>query len=139
MGRGPAMGLAEYLSLRELRGRIFPQKVGGEGPKCIEPASPRPRLAAASMPLRPLDREVRCERTPMARAVEESGERTKLAGVRPGAKKSQRRTFSKIGLYLRCHGDRHHHALPGQRSEEHTSELQSTIHLSYDDIRFNKQ
>src|SRR3546814_12082832 len=74
----------------------------------------RPRLAAASMPLRPLDREVRCERTPMARAVEESGERTKLAGVRPGAKKSQRRTFSKIGLYLRCHGDRHHHALPGQ-------------------------
>src|SRR3546814_5795237 len=74
---------------------IVPQKVGGEGPKCIEPASPRPRLAAASMPLRPLDREVRCERTPMARAVEESGERTKLAGVRPGAKKSQRRTDRK--------------------------------------------
>src|SRR3546814_6604985 len=86
------------------------------------------------MPLRPLDREVRCERTPMARAVEESGERTKLAGVRPGAKKSQRRTFSKIGLYLRCHGDRHHHALPGQglaRSEEHTSELQSLMRISY--------
>src|SRR3546814_5621732 len=96
MGRGPAMGLAEYLGLRELRGRIFPQKVGVEGPKCIDPAIPRPRLAASSMPLLPLDREVRCERTPMARAVEESGERTKLAGVRPGAKKSQRRTFSKI-------------------------------------------
>src|SRR3546814_3804077 len=104
--RGPAMGLAEYLSLRALRGRIFPQKVGGEGPKCIEPASPRPRLAAASMPFRPLDREVRCERTPMARDVEESGERTKLAGVRHGAKKSQRRKFSKIGLYQRRHGDR---------------------------------
>src|SRR3546814_17525726 len=110
MGRGPAMGLAEYLSLRELRGRIFPQKVGGEGPKCIEPASPRPRLAAASMPLRPLDREVRCERTPMARAVEESDERTKLAGVRPGAKKCQRRPHSKIGIYLRSHGDRPHNA-----------------------------
>src|SRR3546814_6922585 len=98
--RGPAMGRGEYLGVRELRGRILPQKVGGEGPKGIEPASPRLRLAAASMPLRPLDREVRCERPPMARAVEESGERTKLAGVRPGAKKSQRRTFSKIGLYL---------------------------------------
>src|SRR3546814_5614380 len=129
MGRGPAMGLAEYLSLRELRGRIFPQKVGGEGPKCIEPASPRPRLAAASMPLRQLDREVRCERTPMARAVEESAERTKLAGVRPGAKKSLRRTFSKIGLYLRCTGDRNHHSIT--RSEETTSELQSLMRTSY--------
>src|SRR3546814_16905778 len=118
MGRGPAMGLAEYLGLRELRGRIFPQKVGGEGPKCIEPASPRPRLAAASMPLRPLDRAVRCERTPMARAVEESGERTKLAGVRPGDTNSHSRTFRHIGLSLRRHGTRHTQA--GKRLTEGT-------------------
>src|SRR3546814_11732797 len=64
--RGPAMGLADYLSLRELRGRIFPQQVGGAGPKCIEPASPRPRLAAARIPPRPLPRDARCDPTRVA-------------------------------------------------------------------------